>query len=195
MMAQQEQAERGFLDSMKVTFNVLMFLARIISLPLELMLHVDVGERYLGLSGGFAFLLMIFFPALFPHSNPTPLLLLLIIFLGRCFIHHVASIRTWWSGRLTKHTRRPGTPLALWLFPTLPEAAVRWLEPVCVVLIGAVISLLSRPLGAFLFLSGAGMLACLALSYIMMMNRVRDMHDRMLEQQATGDRLRELQGR
>ena len=192
----QPQQEETFIDRMKATTSLAIFFAKIFSLPSELLLHEDVGERYIGLPGGFAFLLLMFFPVLFQHSNPVPLLVLLFAVVFRCFCHRTKALWNWFKGRpRTGHTKRPGTPWAMRLLPNWSVQTVYWLEPFFCILLGIGVAFLSLPLGVYLFLSGLGLLTVIGLRYVAYQTQINDMHDCTLESQVTAEGLRSVQGR
>jgi hypothetical protein len=194
-MDQQSQPE-SLMDRMKATTSLAIFGAKIVSLPLELMFHGDVGETYLGLAGGCSFLLMMFFPVLFLHSNPGPFYLFTLACFVRWFCYRSKVLWNWWKGKpITKHTQRPGTPWVMRLVPNWSVQTVLWLEPVFCIVLGFGIAFVSMPLGVFLFLGGVGLLALNTLRAVSLRNEAIAVHNRMLEQQVSADSLRGLQGR
>jgi hypothetical protein len=193
MQAQQQSG--SFFDGAKTAAGFAIFMAKIFSLPVELLLHGDVGERYIGFCGGFSFLLLLFFPVFFPHSSAGPVYALLAAFVIRCLIHRGVSLWRWWRGTRVGHSRRPGTPHLQRLLPHWQEGRVRRLEPGIVLLLGLALFWLTKPLGVYLIFAGIGLIVCLALSQILLLNRARDMNDAALEQQYSAERFRELQGR
>ena len=101
--------ERPF-ETLRGVAAVIMWLTQMLSMPAEMLLHEGVGERYLGISGGLAALLMIFFAVATGRSEPALLWLLVVIFVTCCMVHRILCVRLRLLGGPRQHTRYPGRP-------------------------------------------------------------------------------------
>jgi len=189
-----DQKEESFIDRARGTANLAVLVAKVISVPAEVLLHFDVGERYIGPSALAALVLMMFFPVLFPSSNPAPLLLLALAFVLRGACLRAVVLWRYFKGiRPVQHTKRCGVPWLQRLLPRWSLSSLLWIEgPLCAVL-GTGVAYINKPLGFFLMLSGWALLVITGLRAVMNHNSATDIHDRMLEQQGTAESLRAFQ--
>ncbi len=193
-MPPQEKPE-SFMEKVKGVSMLMLFFARIFSLPLEMTLREDVGERYQGFAGACSFVLLVIFPLLFQRSNPFPVYLLLFLFIIRCIVHRVVTLRRLWRHEKMRHTRRAGTPYLVRLLPNWPITRVLWLEPALVSALGMIVVWFNLPLGLFLILASLGLAARLIVREVYMINQLMDMNDAAFEQEYKAERFREFQGR
>jgi hypothetical protein len=198
MQQQQSQpqppAQAG---SLKNTTNLVVWLAETVSLPLELLLHDRVGLRFVRLRGFLAAGLIVAFSLLFAGQDLVPLYAFMFVFLGRCLVHGAI-----WGDRIRKKvplppetTRFPGYPVLHRLMPARDHTAVRKLEVVIVLAVGAALYRFNAPLGAYLMAAAVGLAFTLYLRWTALMNRIWDMHDSTVMSRTVADGYREQSGR
>jgi len=192
-MNSQEKPE-SFMEKVKFTTTLLIFLAKIFSLPLDLFLHEDVGERYIGLAGAFSFVLLVVWPLFFPASSPAPIYLLLFAFVIRSAVHNIISSRRLLRLEKLEYTRRSGTPLLARLVPHWSPARLAWLEPAAVLVLGMVVIWISKPLGTYLMLASMGIFGLLMVHKMHLANEMADMSDAAHLQRYKGELFRQMQG-
>jgi hypothetical protein len=191
---QQQPSESSF-PTMKTAGTILMFLMRIFSLPVTVLLHKDYGLRFLGWSGVFALLPFYFVSWLCSTSSSVPLMCLMWAYIARCAIGKALHLYQLYRKRVPKtHTRYSGVPLIAQLLPTWSEDALLWLEPLGVFILGQVAFWLNRPLGYYLCWAAIASAAWRVLIKNYVLNKMLDTHDAAFEQKAFSERFRELQG-
>jgi hypothetical protein len=187
------EQKQGFFLSYEAACNIALWVMRILSVPAEMLLHIRIGERYLGISGGLALLLMWICAASAPPGQAAPLMLLTLAFAARVAIHRVACIKRRLRGGPPQHTRSAGEPLLARVLPSVPAHWITWVEPGLLVLVGMVISAINKPLGTYVVWTGAGLLGiCLVRSNIAY-NKLLDALDGHLEQQSLAEQVRQRQ--
>jgi hypothetical protein len=139
--------------------NVLIWHLRLLSVPLEMLLHLDVGERYLGFSGLLATTLLGVYAA---NQESSLLNSLVMLIIGRIFFHRLYCIRRRWAGDPPIDSRSPGRSLLTLLPVQFARPAMKWIEPVLVMVTAAITGPFSDPTGEFLLWSGAALL-CITL--------------------------------
>jgi len=148
----------------------------------EILLHVNVGERYLGFSAVLAPALML--GIALNSSTGGGLLFLAVAFIIRILLHSTSSRRRFEYGGELVHSRYPGHPLFGWLNGKMKEPTARGLEACLVAAIGGVICLLDQTLGAYLLCSGAAMLLALGLRESIAHDQLLDKIDAEIERRA-----------
>jgi hypothetical protein len=192
----KEQESEQPWSAAKVTALVILWLARILSSPLEILGHIHFGIRFIGISGGIAAFVMLFLPAFFVHSNPLPLYLLLAAYLARCAVHRVIVLYGWWKNwPLINHTRDPGRPLLTYVFCRLHPTAVFWLESPIALLVGVAMWWVSKPLGCYLIIAAIGLFITRIVDAVYARNQLLDQHDAAVRARLLAEKYRQLQGR
>jgi hypothetical protein len=153
--------------------NILIWHLRLLSVPVEMLTHVDVGERYFGFSGLLAVLLMAA-DAWWEGSSMLYLLMTMVVL--RVISHRVWCFWSRTAGYTPVNSRSAGRPLLGVFVPQIPEIAMRWIEPVLVMIIALVVCAISSTLGGYLMWSGFALLgvtiARASLSYNEMLDRL-----------------------
>jgi hypothetical protein len=192
---QQQQSESPFL-SFSAGASLLIFLARIFSLPITVLLHKGYGSRFVGLTGVLAIIPFFFLVLVFSHSNPAPLMCLLLLYIARCAAGRATHLYRVIRKRVPKtHTRYAGRPLLARMLPNWSEDALLRIEPLGVFLLGLATVWLTRPLGWYLILAGIGSAAWHGITWVYLNNKLTDDQDAALEQEAFSERFREAQNR
>jgi len=134
---------------------------RLLSVPIEMLSHIDVGERYFGFSGLLA-VLLIGADAWWEGSSMLYLLMTMVVL--RVVSHPPVN------------SRSAGRPLLGVFVPKIPEIAMRWIEPVLVMIVALVLCAINSTLGGYLMWSGFALLgvtiARASLSYNEMLDRL-----------------------
>ena len=127
---------------------------RPLTVPVEVLVRRNPGERYPGFAGVVGVLLMAAWAVL--TASPT-----LALLDGTAVVAMVvARVRSRARGGPVVHTRFAGEPLLAVVAPGLPPGAVPWVEPAAVIAVGVVLAtVLSAPLGDYLACAGSALLA------------------------------------
>jgi hypothetical protein len=167
---------------------------KVLSAPAEMLLHKDMGERYLGVSGVLALMLISVFASMYPPEQSGPLYLLIPIFLARIVGHRVCCIRRRIRGGKMLHSRYAGEPL-LWiaLRGKVPVNLVRWTESILILIAGGAVSSFNKPLGDYLLWTGVGLLGMIAVRANLAYNKLLDTLDAQLENAALAESVRARQ--
>ena len=139
--------------------NILIWHLRLLSVPVEMLLHKDVGERYLGFSGLASMILLVVYAA---NQDSSLLNSLVILIIGRSIVHRVWCMHRRRAGAPMPNTRSPGRPLLTLLPIRFAEPTMKWIEPILVMVVAPFIAISSDPAGVFLLWSGAALL-CITL--------------------------------
>jgi len=146
---------------------------RLLSVPIEMLSHIDVGERYFGFSGLLA-VLLIGADAWWEGSSMLYLLMTMVVL--RVISHRVWCFWSRTAGYPPVNSRSAGRPLLGVFVPQIPEIAMRWIEPVLVMIIALVLSAINSTMGGYLMWSGFALLgvtiARASLSYNEMLDRL-----------------------
>lgn len=182
--------------SFKSTVTLVVWLAEIISLPPELLLHYRVGLRFVRVRGPVAALVVVAFSLLFAGEDLRPLYGFLGLYLLRCVVHGLV----WWyriSNKMPlppETTYFPGYPFLWRLMPGRPHESARWLEVFLVFAAGVGVCAVNLPLGAYLMVAAIGLGFTLYLRFMAVMNRIWDMHDSTITQRMVAEGFREQSG-
>ncbi|MGH7242384.1 MAG: hypothetical protein ACREJD_03080 [Phycisphaerales bacterium] len=194
-MRQQQDNEAPGMFSMQSHRNTIQWVALIAlagSVSLEVFLRKGFGSRYLHMQAALAMLLILFWPLLFQHDDPLPM----VWFLG-AYLLMLARAR---AARLTTklgrsedlvHSRYNGTPrLCRWMPRTSENAVKSFVEPALAVGLGIVLAGLNQSLGCYLVFAGL----CMKVNHSFMEAREKvrtlDMRDMLIEQQLAVERFR-----
>jgi hypothetical protein len=166
--------------------------ARALSLTVEVFLHRGFGARYVGC--GFLGVLLILFTSMwFPPESVMPLQWFAFTYFFFWLIAVVNVAIRYWRGTDKAHTRYNGFPLLCWLLPSWKETNVKYLEAVCVIVLGSVLIHLSKPLGDYIMVaSGFVLIRAWGLAS-QRRNQALDLRDSVIEQQMVAEEFRAMQ--
>ena len=155
--------------------SLVVWLLRPFSIVLEMLCHDEVGERYPGFASGLALLTL--WCWCFFASDVFPLHVLMLAFVTRLIVHRVLAIRRRVGGGQYIHGRSCGRPLAARFLPQLSEQLLRWMEPVALLLVSALMCLISFSLGSYLVCASTAWLGIVIVRALSTYNRVLDLYD------------------
>jgi len=163
-----------------------LLLARALACSLEVYLHRNFGERYLGAQALLAMLIMFVFPAFMPGEDPTAMMVFLGLYLVGLGVASAGIAARRKRGELGPHTFYTGTPCigGRHISETTMKGAI---EPMLAILGGAFLFELDSVLGAYLVIAGLGLLVSVQLTLASERKRVLDMHDAYEEQRRTAE--------
>ena len=150
----------------------------------ETLLHVDVGERYAGLSALVALLLLGLDVRVCPTSDSTMVWLVIAAFAIRIVTIRLAGIRRRHRGDHSIHSRSAGRSVMSRWFSRLPQQVTLWIEPFVVLVAALIVSVLNSTLGDFLVWSGGAMLAINLVRLSAAYSKALDAADAKVEQEA-----------
>lgn len=190
---QQDQTPNMFSpESFRNTLNWLSLVALAGSVTLEVFFRKGFGSRYLHLQAGLGALLILLWPALFPHDAPEPMALFFLgylLMLARARSENRALMAT--GRQHCVHSRYNGEPRLIRWMPKAPESFIKgYVEPFAAIGLGVALSALNQPLGCYLVFAGL----CMRMNQTLMEardnTRTLDMRDMLIEQQLAAARLR-----
>src|SRR5580693_2273226 len=106
--------------------NVLIACLKPFSVVIETLLHLDVGERYAGLSALVAMLLLGLDAEVCPANESTLVWLLIVAFAIRVVMLRVAGIRRRRRGDTSIHSRSAGRSVLHLVSSRLPPKVILW---------------------------------------------------------------------
>lgn len=188
------QSNPGSSDSPGSTLAFGLFFCRTLAASVEVFLHREIGERYLGLQAAAVLLLVPIFSLGFPGREIGPLLLFLVAYLVMCAVARVGSLVRRFRGR-TWHTYYTGWPRLMSPRTKCSELTFkRFIEPALLLSGGVLLLAINRPLGAYLMLAGVGLFISVSATVIEARTRALDMYDALLQQELLAAQFRELRG-
>lgn len=154
-------------------------LLRPMTAPIELLLHVEVGERYAALSGPVALLLMGAWSHLTRDSGL--IVLLMLAFALRLAINKLLCLRNRRRGRVTPHTRSPGKPLLSQVMGIGSVRILTWIEPLIALMLAVALRFVTPAAALYLTCSALCLLGANTLHGWVSYHRRLDAMDRELE--------------
>ena len=158
--------------------DIVIWHLRLLSVPIEMITHFGVGERYFGFTGLLAVLLM-WADAWWEGSSALYMLMTVVVL--RVVAHRIWCVRCRMVGYPLVNSRVPGDPILGIVLPRIPAAAMRWIEPVLVMVVALVLGLISSPLGGYLMWSGFGLLCITIVRASISYNQMLDQLDAQVE--------------
>ncbi len=193
---QQPHRPETFKEKIEFSYRLLLFIAKLFAMPIQFLLHGLVGERYLGFSGVFSGVFLLFYPVFFPHENPIPIYLLLAAYLTKCAVLRSIYLYRWfYKYPLGGHTQDPGLPLLCTVLPKCRAEWMVWCEPPLILVIALIVFPFNRPLGVYLFAAAVGLFGWLSAHIVHARNQLLDQHDAIIEARNKAERFREFQNR
>lgn len=190
---QDQQNNTSVLDDWKSGFNLVVFFARSFAVSIEVFLRRGFGERYIGMQAAIAVPIIFFFSVFFPHDDPRPMFWFLGAYLLMCVRARIEGIRRRMRGEPRPHSYYNGWPWLSRAAPKFTETQVKLrTEPLLVLAVGYIASLMNRPLGVYIMVSAAALLLTAILTEQYERVRAMDMNDAVIEQRQLAERFREL---
>jgi hypothetical protein len=177
----------------RICMRGVLLLARPFAVPVTLLLHSGVGERFLGFSGIIAIAPFFLLPMCFETSGSLLFTLLTWAYILRAAAHYY-HVRSSDPTRAVRLSRDPGDPLWGTLEQSLSRRASAYAESGGVILVGFLAQWLSPLLGTYLLLSGIAMLLSVELNGRLVRDKLLDKLDAILEAQTQVDEIREAIG-
>lgn len=189
----QQQQPKGAIEQWKSSMNFLVFVFQCAAVSVEVFLHRRFGERYIGLQGVLAIVLMLFFSLFFPGHDLHPLVWFLGAYLAMCLCARIGVFYRRFKGE-HYHSFYTGSPTIRHFFPGWKETTVkRFVEPFFVFAIGFALIDYNRPLGAYLIFAAIGLFFTVNLTCMHEHAQALDMHDAVIAQTQVADRVREME--
>jgi hypothetical protein len=188
-----QQQQGNDWDSSRLVAGVLLFVCRALAVTVEVFLHRvgTFGERYLGLQAAAGFLLILLYPACWPHHDARPVFVLLVMYCLALLCNRVATLRR--RGEALPHSLYSGTPTLMRPLGWLKEATVkRIVEPLAAFLLGVLAMPVSEPLGGYLLLAAGGLFLTTNLAASVERRRLLDMNDAYEEQRNLMEQFRQM---
>jgi len=150
-----EQSMKPTSRLFKMLCSAVIWHLRLLTVPIEMLTHLDVGERYFGFSGLLAVLTMVA-AAAYEGSS-------LLYFLATVVVLRVVAHRAWCIYRRTAgdpvvNSRSAGRPLLALLMPQIPAIVLRWVEPLLLMVVALVFGAMSDAVGSYLMWSAGALL-------------------------------------
>jgi hypothetical protein len=172
------------------SFGFVLWISGVFAVGSQVFLHHTHGRQWPGMRGVYGLLAILFFTVFFPNQDVTPLLDFLVAYIAACAVGRINVVAR--GGDALVHSQYNGRPRIMWLLRFLREGTIkRLVEPLLVLVVGIVTLNLSRPLGAYLVLSGWGLFISTNAPEMYMRRRVEELYDAMSEQQEISERLRQ----
>jgi hypothetical protein len=189
----EKDPKNSWFPTFETACKVTLLLMRLLSVPAEMVMRVRVGERYLGVTGVLALVLMGLYAGFCPPDQAAPLGFLMIVYFIRIVVHRIFCIHRRLRGGPPRHSRYAGQPLLGLVVGRIPESIIKWIEPFLLLAAGLLAFLINKPLGNYLMWSGLGLLGILVVHANLAYNKLLDMIDANLEQQAMAEQFRQSQ--
>ena len=185
----------GPLDSMLGTLGLALFVVRTWATSLEVFLHRDLGERYLGWNAAAVLLLVPLYLLGWERYDPGPMLLFLGAYLFFCFIARMGMVRRRMRGE-SCHSMYTGWPRFLGPKAKISEIRMKqFVEPPITFLVGWMVrGEFNAPLGTYLMIGAVCLVISVNASETISRMRTLDMNDAVIEQEQTAERFRIMRG-
>lgn len=190
----REQPQGSF-QQFRVFLSWFVFLSQSLAVSLEVFLHRRFGERYVGLQGVAAILIIFFYAGFWPGYDVTPLLEFLLAYLALCFLARIGVLRRRRRGGTQEHSHYTGWPRVMRLTGRLTEITVKQtVEPLLTFLVAVFTLPVSEPLGGYLLLATGGLIVSVNASLGAEHTRAINMNDALIDQRHLAERFRGMRG-
>ena len=190
----QPNRNAGPLDEIRKSTNVAIFVCQVWAISMEVFLHRDVGERYLGPRAAAVLVLIPLYSLGWQGYDLEPLYWFLGTYFAMCFIARAGI-----AARLRRgehcHSFYTGWPRFLGPRATVSEISMKrcW-EPGILSLLGFAVRDWNAPLGTYLILGAASLAISVGASEAVERQRTLDMNDAVIDQEQTAERFRAMRG-
>ncbi len=187
-MHDQPSSQSGDKSAQRAFHWVLLFIHGF-ALVTIVFLRRGFGDKYINVQAGVALLILLFFGAFFPGYDPTLLYVYLGAYILMCARHNISKRRG-----LAEHSMYSGTPRLMRFFGASEGTIKRRHEPLAVIALAFLTSLVDVPLGFLLLWSGVAIYMIESSAEQAVQARLREMNDLYLEQQSVLERFRHERG-
>jgi hypothetical protein len=162
---------------------------------LEVFLHRDFGERYLGLNSLGVLLLVPLYTAFWSPHDPRPMMCFLPAFLLMCVVARLGMAKRRFGG-LQGHSLYNGWPRFLGAKAKVSERSMKLLhEPLIAGVVGwAVRDSYNAPLGTYLMIGGFCLFVSASINEAAARAQAMDLNDAEIDQRMTAERFRGMHG-
>ena len=161
---------------------------------LEVFLHRQFGERYLGVQAAAILILVPVYCLAWPRYDLQPMMAFLLFYLLLCVVHRIGGVARRLRG-LHCHSYYTGWPhLMLFLRRSNEVTVKRFVEPLVVLGIGCWIRDGNPPLGTYLIGGSLCVFLAVTLSEQESRQRALDLNDAVIDQQDVTERFRTMRG-
>ena len=177
------------------TMNAIGWLIHTWATSVQVFLHKNVGDRFLGIHAAAVLLLVPVYGAFWQGYDLRPLMWFLPVYLGAVAVARLGIVRRRFNGTRI-HSFYTGFPRCMKPRSKLSEAQFkRYVEPVLAASTGLTFCMMGeRPLGVYLIIAGVCVFLSASMSEIQFEQRATAMNDQVIEQQYVAERFREMQG-
>jgi hypothetical protein len=179
----------------RFAMNFVTWLAHILSMPLNVLMHWGLGERAIGAPGVIVVPMLILYGTLLSGRGAWTIVVVLWLYILMCAVWRFYAIYRRRRLKIPVHSRYGGRPWLHHLMPNRSELAVKRIEPVIVILFGLATLWVNLPLAGFLVASAIGQALSIAITEAMNHAKMLDQQDAMIEQEQLAARSRDLIGR
>ena len=193
MQEQQQQGGWTPIEDAKKTANVLVFIARVLASPVEVILRRRFGSKYFSFPTVGALFAVPMWMLFYPREDPKAIWVFWGLFLVMQARARLESVRMVAKGDIV-HTRYNGQPRLSSILKRTSELKIKAvIEPLLVFLAGVFLCSVSLPLGSYLMVAAF----CLGLNHSIMSSveraRALEMNDALIEQEVLAERFRDIQ--
>lgn len=182
-------------ERLRTGLHWLLFAIRALATSLDVFLHHpdSFGERYFGPQSAASALLIFLFAALWPDYDVRPLLGFLGVYAGACVYVRLLSARRRSRGGQQPHSLYSGLPRIARILPRIDEVRLKAaVEPMCVCVLGLLVTAINEPLGVYLLCAGVALGLNTGIALALTRRRALDMHDVFIEQRDVAERFRAM---
>ncbi len=185
------QQNPGPFQSMRGNFNLALFICRTWATSLEVFLHRDIGERYLGLQAAAVLLLVPLYLLGWEGYDVRAVVYFLPAYLLMCVVARMGSLARRTRGEQS-HSMYTGWPRCMGPRSKWTELTVKqFVEPGIVFANGWMLrELHEAPLGTYLMIGAVCLFISVSSSTAMERLRAMDLNDAVKEQEFVAERLR-----
>jgi hypothetical protein len=184
----------GPLQSMRGTLNVALFVVRSWATSLEVFLHRDIGERYLGWNAAAVLVLVPLYMLGWEGYDARPMEGFLLAFLGMCAVSRMAIFRRRLQGG-SCHSLYTGWPRFLGAKAKITELRMKQVyEPIGVFVLGLTFRDYEGPLATYLMIGAVCLFISVSASGTLERIRSLDLNDAVIEQELAAERFRGMRG-
>jgi hypothetical protein len=192
-MNQQQNSKMSFTD-FRSFVNLTIWGCHILSIALNVFLHVAPGERYIGLPGLIVIPLLMVWGGFTANYGGQQVTEFVPLYMLMCLVWNGYAVFRRRKLRRLVHTRYAGMPLLCFALPWFGEITVRRVESLMVFVAGAFLYQVNQPAGSFLCVAALGQLMSLQIQQLIELNKRLDEMDNMIEQSERAGRSREMLG-
>lgn len=196
-MNPQQQQPQG--QNVPGAIGLVLFLARSVACTVEVFLHEPgtFGRRYLGLQAVAGVGILVIYPVFWVPQDTTLVMVFLCAYLGMCGVVRIASMKRSLQGGQEGHSFYSGRPRPFRKGrPLVSEKAAKTvMEPLAVLVAGALIFETDEPFGTYLIVASVCLMLSAGAVYTWERARVMEMHDVFIEQQSIAEQFRRMQDR